>query len=56
MPVSKTVDGSSNLSVGANMVNCPRGEEVVCKTIHIGSNPIFTSNRELPKLVKGTVC
>ncbi len=22
---------------------CPRGEEVVCKTIHIGSNPILDS-------------
>ena len=26
-----------------NKVNCPSGQGMVCKTIYIGSNPIFTS-------------
>ena len=26
-----------------NTVSCPRGEEELCKSFHIGSNPILTS-------------
>ena len=34
---------------------CPRGEEVVCKTIHIGSNPILDSV-VVAQLVRASDC
>ena len=36
-------DKGSNPLETSNKSGCPRGEEVVCKTIHIGSNPILDS-------------
>ena len=36
-------DKGSNPLETSNKSGCPRGEEVVCKTIHTGSNPVLDS-------------
>ena len=48
-------DKGSNPLETSYKSGCPRGEEVVCKTIHIGSNPILDSV-VVAQLVRASDC